>query len=78
SVNEASSSWSDDFATEDTKFQEQHDKFTNRILKTRDLKDPTQTLPITGEFSVQEQGIIMHNIEALKILKLPTVQAWNS
>ncbi|CAG8574652.1 21057_t:CDS:2, partial [Racocetra persica] len=42
---------------------------------TKDLKDPTRTLPITGEPSVQGQGITMHNTEALKMPEPPTVQA---
>ncbi|CAG8689674.1 29528_t:CDS:2, partial [Racocetra persica] len=41
SVSEASSSWNDDSAIEDAKFQDQHDKFTKQNLENRDLKDLT-------------------------------------
>ncbi|CAG8468030.1 7962_t:CDS:2 [Racocetra fulgida] len=70
-TSEARSSWSEDSAAEDKKFQEEQDKVIGQVLEQRDKNNSTRTLPITGEPSTKGNNVTLHNIQVLN-LTLPT------
>ncbi|CAG8771347.1 13055_t:CDS:2, partial [Racocetra fulgida] len=55
-ISEAGSSWSEDSAVEDKKFQEEQDKVIRQVLEQQDKNDPTRMLLITGETSTKGKG----------------------